>query len=168
MKAMTPGERKGFVRQAGLCDNCFGRGHIAINCGSKMKCQVNGCGWKHHTMLHLQKKNNDCNTPPNTAATTPDENSASIDIVSRARESGRCRATGSGKKNVCLRIVPVVVKGQGRKGEIVTNASLDPRSDVSLCDVSLLEKLSVFGRPKEFTITTVNGASDSQMDSRYL
>ena len=70
MKAMTPGERKSFVRQAGLCDNCFGSGHVALNCGSKMKCQVNGCGWKHHTMLHLQKKNNDGNTPPNKPAAT--------------------------------------------------------------------------------------------------
>ena len=79
---MTPGERKSFVRQAGLCDNCFGRGHIAINCGCKMKCQVNGCGWKHHTMLHLQKKNHDGNTPPNKAVATPDADSTSVDIVS--------------------------------------------------------------------------------------
>ena len=138
---MTPGERKSFVRQAGLCDNCFGRGHIAINCGSKMKCQVNGCVWKHHIMLHLQRKNNDGNTPSKKAAATLDANSASIDIISGAGESGRCSATESGKRNVCLRIVPVVVKGQGQKGKIVANALLDPGSDVSLCDVGLLEYL---------------------------
>ena len=160
MKAMTPGERKSFVRQTGLCDNCFGSGHVALNCGSKMKCQVNGCGWKHHTMLHLQKKNNDGNTPPNTPAATTDGNGTSI--ASGAGESGRCSATDSGKKNVCLRIVPVVVKGRGHKGEIVTNALLDPGSDVSLCDVGLMDKLGVVGRPKEFTLTTVNGTSDSQ------
>ena len=162
MEALTPGERKSFVRQAGLCDNCFGRSHMAINCRSKMKCQVNGCGWKHHTMLHLQKKNNDGNTPSNIASATPDANSASIDIVSGAGDSGRCSALESGKKNVCLRIVSVVVKRQGQTGEIVTNALLDPGSDVSLCDAGLLEKLGVFGRSKEFTLTTVNGASDSQ------
>ena len=33
---------------------------------------------------------------------------------------------------------------------------------MSLCDVGLLEKLGVVGHPKEFTLTTVNGASDSQ------
>ena len=54
------------------------------------------------------------------------------------------------------------MKGQGQKGEIVTNALLDPGSDVSLCDVGLLEKLGVVGHPKEFTLTTVNGLSDSQ------
>ena len=54
------------------------------------------------------------------------------------------------------------MKGQGQKGEIVTNALLDPGSDVSLCDVGLFEKFGVFGRPKEFTLTAVNGASDSQ------
>ena len=29
-----------------------------MDCRSKMKCQVNGCGWKHHTMLHVKKKSN--------------------------------------------------------------------------------------------------------------
>ena len=33
---------------------------------------------------------------------------------------------------------------------------------MSSCDVGLLEKLGVVGHPKEFTLTTVNGASDSQ------
>ena len=113
-----------------------------------MKCQVNGCGWKHHTMLHLQRKNNDVNTPPHKAVATLDANSASIDIVSGAGESGCCSATESGKKNVCLRIVPVVVKGQGQKGEIVTNALLDPGSDMSLCDVPVIRKdvQAAFGR----------------------
>ena len=47
-------------------------------------------------------------------------------MVSRAEESG--------KENVCLKIIPVVVKGQGQHSVIVTNALLDPGSEVSLCD----------------------------------
>ena len=86
-----------------------------------MKCQVNGCGWKHHTMLHVKKKNNSNSTPPNHPAVTLEETGASIisgvgetgtSAVSGAGDAGRCGATVSGKKNVCLRIVPVVVKGE--------------------------------------------------------
>ena len=80
----------------------------------------------------------------------------------RAPSAGRCGATDSGKKNVCLRIVPVVVKGMGQHNTIVANALLDPGSDVTLCDVSLMEKLQVVGRPKEFSLATVNGASDTR------
>ena len=47
---------------------------------------------------------------------------------------------------------------------IVANALLDPGSDVTLCDVSLMEKLQVVGRPKEFSLATVNGASDARKE----
>ena len=142
-----------------------------MDCRSKMKCQVNGCGWKHHTMLHVKKKSNSNSTPPNHPAVTSEETGASTisgagetgtSAVSGAGDAGRCGATDSGKKNVCLRIIPVVVTGKGQHNTIVTNALLDPGSDVTLCDVSLMEKLQVVGRPKEFSLTTVNCASDTR------
>ena len=40
----------------------------------------------------------------------------------------------------------------------MANALLDPGSDVTLCDASL----QIVGRPKEFSLTTVNGASDTR------
>ena len=54
------------------------------------------------------------------------------------------------------------MKGKDQHNTIVANALLDPGSDVTLCDVSLMEKLQVVGRPKEFSLTTVNGASDTR------
>ena len=134
---------------------------MAIDCRSKMMCQVNRCGWKHHTMLHVKKKSNNNGTPPNHPAVTSEETGASTiggtgetgtGTVSRAGDAGRCG----------LRIVPVVVKGMGQHNTIVANALLDPGSDVTLCDVSLMEKLQVVGRPKEFSLATVNGASDTR------
>ena len=151
MKAKSPEERKSFVQQARLCDNCLGSGHMAMDCRSKMKCQVNGCGWKHHTMLQVKRKSNSNSAPPNHPAVSSEETGASTisgagetgtSAVSGAGDAGRCGATDSGKKNICLRIVPVVVKGKG--------------------DVSLMAKLQIVGRPKEFSLTTVNGASDTR------
>lgn len=112
MKAESPEERKSFVRRARLsCDNCLGSGHMA----SKMKCQVNGCGWKHHTMLHVKKKSNS-NSTPNYPAVTSEETATSTG----AGDTGRCGATESGKKTVCLRIVPVVMKGKDQDNAVVT------------------------------------------------
>lgn len=163
MKAKSPEERKNFVRQARLCDNCFGRGHVAMECRSMMKCQVNGCGWKHHTMLHQGRKKNNNNSitpaaPSNPAV--PSSVEAGANAVSGAGETGQCNATGTGKNTVCLRIVPVVVKGKGQDNEIVINALLDPGSDVTLCNVSLMKKLGLEGRPKELSLATVNGTSE--------
>lgn len=123
------------------------------------------------TLLHVKKKSNNNGTPPNHPAVTSEETGASTiggtgetgtGAVSGAGDAGRCGATHSGKKNVCLRIVPVVVKGMGQHNTIVANALLDPGSDVSLCDASLMEKLQVVGRPKKFSLATVNGASDTR------
>lgn len=54
------------------------------------------------------------------------------------------------------------MKGKGQQNTTVANALLDPCSDVTLCDVSLMEKLRVVGRPKEFSLTTINGASGTR------
>ena len=173
IKAKSLEERKIFVRQGRLCDNCLGSGHMAMYCRSKMMCQVNGCGWKHHTML-LVNKSNDNSTPSNHRAVTSEETRVSaisgteetgMGAVSGAGDAGRCGATDAGKKNVCLRIVLVVMKGMGQHNTIVANALLDPGSDVTLCDVSLMEKLQVVGRPKEFSLAIVDGASDSRKGS---
>ena len=177
VKAKSPEQRKSFVRQVRLCDNCFASGDMAMDCRSKMRCQVNGCGWKHHTMLHVQKKKYDSGSspvnPPATSGETgtstasgPSETSTST--VSGAGEAGQCSTTGSGKNNVCLRIVPVIMRGKGELDQIMTNALLDPGSDVTLCDVSLMDKLQLVGQPKQFSLATVNGESDSQKGSSCL
>ena len=162
MKAKSPEEGKSFVRQARLCDNRFGRGHVAMECRSMMKCQVNGCGWKHHTMLHQGRKrdnNNDITPAATSNPAVPPSIESGASAVSGAGEAGQCNASRTGKNAVSLRIVPVVVKGKGQDNEIVTNALLDSGSDVTLCNVSLLKKLGLEGRPKELSLATVNGTS---------
>ena len=143
---------------------------MAMDFRSKMTCQVSGCGWKHHTMLHDKKKSNNSNPPNHPAATSEETGPSTTSVagetgtsaVTGVGDTGRCDATGSGKKNVCLRVVPVVLKGKGQHNTIVANTLLDPGSDVTLYDVSLLEKLQVVGRPKEFSLATVNGAPDAR------
>ena len=99
MKAKSPEERKSFVRQARLCDNCLGSGHMAMDCRSKMRCQVNGCGWKHHTMLHVKKKSNSNSTPPNHPAVTSEETGTST--ISGAGETGTSTVSGAGDAGRC-------------------------------------------------------------------
>ena len=72
---------------------------MAMDCRSKIKCQVNGCGWKHHTMLHVKKKNNNNSTPPNNPELAPEETGASI--VSGAAESGTSTVSGAGETGQC-------------------------------------------------------------------
>ncbi|VDO64710.1 unnamed protein product [Schistosoma margrebowiei] len=45
-------ERKEFVLRHKLCNVCLKANHVAKNCRSPRSCAVEGCGWKHHTLLH--------------------------------------------------------------------------------------------------------------------
>lgn len=51
-KALTPVARRKEILKLGLCLNCFGKGHTAMNCPSREKCHI--CGRDHHTLLHLK------------------------------------------------------------------------------------------------------------------
>ena len=101
-------------------------------------------------MLHVRKKNENSDTSRNNLPVTSQQTgsstvsgtgatgtstisgagetvtSAVTNAVNGSGETGQCSATNSGKKNVCLRIIPVVVKGKGQHNAIMTNALLDP------------------------------------------
>ena len=154
-KEKTPKLRKDFVTQAELCSNCLGRNHTANVCRSENTCRVPGCGEKHNTYLHpvgSNASNQDNNTRANhKPETTPSR-------VNGAGATGQCRATGGETRSrVCLRTIPVTVKGKDGEVEVETYALLDPGSDVSLCSVSLTDKLGIKGSPTKFSLTTVNG-----------
>ena len=74
--------------------------------------------------------------------------------------SHHASATASGRKRVCLRVIPVRVQGlcNGRITE--TYALLDDGSDVSLCDQRLLEKLVLKGVSRQFTLTTLSNTEE--------
>ena len=55
---------------------------------------MNGCGWKHHTMLHIKKKNNNISTPPNHPAVTSEDTGAST--ISGAGRLERVLSVGLG------------------------------------------------------------------------
>ena len=120
-----------------------------------MKCQVNGRGKEHHTMLHVKKKSNN-KSPLLSILQSPLK-----EYYKKSTSASAGPRTLVGVMQKRLAIVRVVVKGKGQHYTIVTNALLGPGSDVSLCGVSLMEKLQVGGCPKEFSFATVNGASDN-------
>jgi hypothetical protein len=46
-------ERHNTFIQLVLRKNCFSRDHKANDCAKSSKCKVEGCDYKHHTMLHM-------------------------------------------------------------------------------------------------------------------
>ncbi|XP_014675114.1 PREDICTED: uncharacterized protein LOC106815198 [Priapulus caudatus] len=150
-------ERRKIMRDNKMCDNCFRRGHFAKGCMERTACDVQGCKWKHHKLLH---------PPPMNRKPDDQYGSASSDSRNSRPEkqdsaSGNCASTMANRDSVCLRIVPVRVKGRGTK-ETEVYALLDNGSDISLCTSRLADQLGLRGKPKTFSLTTVSDQNHLQ------
>ena len=159
-------ERRQFIRDNKLCDNCFIPWHVARRCRFSSRCEIDGCTWKHHTLLH----------PPNApVAQRKEQKGCDIAVSVKPEPVGTCTSTGAGRqvkenehdksgechagtsRQVALRILPVKVKHDGR--ELETCALLDEGSDVSLCCEELAEQLGIKGERSNFSLNTVGGTS---------
>ncbi|XP_041484654.1 uncharacterized protein LOC121431209 [Lytechinus variegatus] len=137
-------ERLRLVREKRLCDNCFKPNHVARVCRSPPACTIEGCTWKHHSLLHFTKEEPQSDIPAtdvnDLAATTEDPSGTNLSMV--------------GSRRVCLRVLPVKVKANNRQVE--TWAILDNGSDVSLCDRSLAKELGLREKETQFALTTIS------------
>ena len=57
-KQKTVIERKNFVKEQKLCFNCLSKAHMLKECQSELRCRVDGCKQKHHTLLHKEPLGN--------------------------------------------------------------------------------------------------------------
>ena len=148
-KGLERVRRVEMLRRHRLCFNCFKRAHIAKDCFKPSNCTVTGCTIKHHALVH-----------PDRTRESGDHMSQGNGNQGTAVQTGTAMATGAGTR-VCLKVVPVIVSAPGSSKQVKTYALLDDCSDVSLCSADLAESLGVSGRPKSFSLSTVN-QSDNQ------
>ncbi|XP_071479017.1 uncharacterized protein [Diadema antillarum] len=140
--AKTPKERLREVRRKRLCDNCLKPSHIASECRSSQRCKNDGCGMKHHTLLHFQRDSSSVSNQTGAGASNnnPQPQGTNLSTIKQGK--------------VCLRVLPVKVRGNGK--EVTTCALLDQGSDVTLCDERLVKELGLKGSAKELELTTIN------------
>ncbi|CAH8492347.1 unnamed protein product [Schistosoma haematobium] len=137
-------ERKEFVLRHKLCNVCLKANHVAKNCRSPRSCAVEGCGWRHHTLLHElreEPRNTNIDAHINTQLCTE-------------------KSVESVQKHAAFAIVPVLV----RNGEKVaqTCAFLDSGSDASLITEDLAKRLNLEGEPKTISLRTLDNHSTIQ------
>ena len=119
-------------------------------------------GKKHHPMLHPIEVNEERSAQP--SANVDAERSqgrpvSSPPLQSHNAQTGHCGATGTVKKRVCLRVIPVkILAGDGNEKRI-TYAIRDEGSNTTLIKESLAKDLRLSGKPVDFQLTTMNGVS---------
>ena len=133
--------RRHMVREKGLCFNCLRPGHRALNCTSKFRCRVDGCGRTHHTALHNPINRDEPLKKPSTATT-----SATAFVTDVKRD-----ASG-------VQIVAVRILGEGGKQASVYGL-LDTGSSTSFIDSNLANRLQLTGKLTNVALSTLGGDS---------
>ena len=147
--AMTVDERAECAGRRGLCFNCLARGHISATCPSDARCEAEGCGKRHHTLLH-----NGGRVFPRRC----DVNSAESTSTDAAKHVGTAAAEPNSR--VLLQVMPITVHGPS--GSRTTNALLDMGSQVTLVTDSLCNRLGISGPSNGLVLKTVNGSERLQ------
>ncbi|XP_055634159.1 uncharacterized protein LOC129774446 [Toxorhynchites rutilus septentrionalis] len=131
-----------LVQKLSLCRKCL-FSHGKRPCKSKGTCDVEGCEYRHHPLLHSTAKKNSPTTSSNTA-------------VQNHHHFGR----GS-----LFRIIPVTL--YGRERSITTFAFLDDGSSITLVEDSLVEYLGIEGKVDNLCLTwTANVTRSEELSKR--
>ena len=138
-KSMSPADKHRTVMANRLCFNCLNSSHVARDCPSKSRCNVPGCGRKHHTSIHNNGK--------------PNSNSNWSANPSTVQENVTTNLCNTGD-TVFLPIIPV------RIGGVRAAALLDSGSTSSLISKSLVRRLGLQGRTVSCRLDTINSGSD--------
>ncbi|XP_062703570.1 uncharacterized protein LOC134286025 [Aedes albopictus] len=133
------------VRSLGLCQNCLFN-HGRRGCRGRNICDIDGCQFRHHTLLHSPRG------PLKSAEHT----------MQIAENHTHRRLTSS----MLFRIIPVTL--HGTKGSINTFAFLDEGSDLTLVESELVSSLGVKGTKLPLCLRWTGNTSREEKDSQQV
>ena len=143
LNAMSLADKYQLFKLNRLCFNCSIPSHIARDCRQKVRCTVQGCGRKHHVLLHGSDS-------------APNQTSAPVNLQGSVLNN----TFNTSCDQVFLPIVEVKI-GQHR-----AVALLDSGSTHSLASRGLAERLGLCGKAVQCRLSTIN--STAQVKSRMV
>ncbi|XP_058827840.1 uncharacterized protein LOC131687763 [Topomyia yanbarensis] len=160
-QAMPLHERKAFVAKAVLCFNCLKAKHRVSKCPSEQGCKTQGCGRRHHSMLH---SNDTLGVASPDKHANNEEHEAESDLQSekqpkvpeqRNSATTLCANIGGARQQVVLSTAQVLVTGKGNS-VVKCRALLDSGSDSNIISEKLAEKLQLRMVLVDFLISGLN------------
>ncbi|XP_055615006.1 uncharacterized protein LOC129761312 [Toxorhynchites rutilus septentrionalis] len=139
-RALSIDDRWRRVRALTLCQICL-YGHGGRACRISSKCNVNGCQFKHHPLLHGK-------------ATTPVTQLGNIN-THRPQDSG-----------VLFRILPATL--YGNSGQVNTFAFLDEGSSLTLVEGGLVAQLGIAGDSQPLCLRWTGNTSRVEKNSKTV
>ncbi|XP_058811098.1 uncharacterized protein LOC131675993 [Topomyia yanbarensis] len=142
-KDLDMNERWYKVRELGLCQNCL-FGHGRRSCRNSSWCNIDGCQYRHHPLLHSVRK-------VETISTT----GIAENHTHRYLES-----------SLLFRIIPVTI--YGKSGTLDIFAFLDEGSSLTLLDEDVAAKHGIHGSVQPLCLHWTENTSRLEKNSRSL
>ena len=147
---MGPSDRLDTALRHQVCFMCMTLGHVTRECTNPVKCQAQGCGQRHATVLHeidwqrfrqMSRERKERRDSRAQAQEAPEGHHVSSHHVMGSK--------------VALPFLLVKVTNPETGTSVKTYALLDSGSNVSLCTESLLKTLGAKGRIEKMSLTTL-------------
>lgn len=146
-----PSERFSIAQKNNLCYNCLIFGHRTASCRRGNQCSQ--CNSKHHPLLHNPENVFKRKEFIELQKCVPSD-SATTSSVMLASESEEFNVLGNLQPKVSMLVIPVTIRCNN--GSFVTNALLDPASDICMMSQTIKQRLYA-SETKKLNIKTVNG-----------
>ncbi|XP_028406789.1 uncharacterized protein LOC114529231 [Dendronephthya gigantea] len=153
-------ERKGFIREKGLCFGCLKQGHISSKCNDKLTCKT--CEKKHPSVLH----DPDWKSKSKRRQTDSREDNKTQELGKNDQErinSGLtvCSITEAGDVPVSMGVVPVWLFHKSKpENKVKVYALLDNGSGGTFIKTETMNRLGINGENTTLVLTTMHGTQE--------
>lgn len=164
---MSPAEKIETVRSAGVCFNCFRKGHFSKNCPSSKACRK--CQKRHHTQLHeddTKSVTNDGSSPKhetNVMVQSGNEESLKLSEVEETTVSTTCSCSQAQVPKTVLLLTAIVVAMDQHNQPLQCRVLLDSGSQVNFVTEKFANSLGI---PKERTNVPIAGINNLRTTAR--
>ena len=161
-RSKTLEEKSKFLMKERLCYGCLGKGHISANCRNRRTCTV--CNKRHPTSLHGLKverrppvTDSEVRSVPERTRAEPKTDKKSDSKVVNGPPVTSCYSNDS-EGNISMCVVPVVLRHENSRSDIVTFALLDSCSQATFISEEILSSLSLQTETTDLTINTITSS----------
>ncbi|XP_062700537.1 uncharacterized protein LOC134284937 [Aedes albopictus] len=142
-KQMDVMKRRELAAKEKICYACCNSTtHVALNCKFSKPCKIDGCGRKHHALLHIKQG------------------------LSKGGKEETVNCHLRRKNKIFYEIIPVILKYQDK--EIETFAFLDSGSSASLVQQDIVNELGIKGINSPMTLAWTNGKTIRENNSQEV
>ncbi|XP_075163025.1 uncharacterized protein LOC142235646 [Haematobia irritans] len=153
-------ERWNAIKQFDLCKHCL-RKHSGVCYNKNKNCNVDGCQYKHHHLLHGSRNS------PHMHPERSNEKRVDTKEININKEEENLNTHDVTKQPLLFKVLPVCIHGNNNK-VVHTFAFLDDGSSTSLIEENILNQLDLKGETEQLCLKWTANVKRTESKSQRL